>query len=40
MAVSVYVLAPYDFEAAKQGFAADWLLKRFAINYAVAFAYV
>ena len=39
IAVAVHVFTPYDFEAAKEGFAADWLIKRFLLNYAVAFVY-
>lgn len=39
IAVSLHMFAPYDYEAAKEGFAAGWLLKRFALNYTVAFIY-
>ena len=39
IAIALHVFAPYDYEAARQGFSASWLLPRFALNYSVAFVY-
>eukprot|EP00040_Diaphanoeca_grandis_P025498 m.141293 g.141293 ORF g.141293 m.141293 type:complete len:487 (-) comp30177_c0_seq1:252-1712(-) len=39
IAVALHVFAPYDYAAAKEGFAVGWLLDRFFLNYAVAFIY-
>jgi len=39
MAITIYVFFPYPIEQAKDGFAAGWMLTRFALNYSVAFAY-
>jgi len=39
MTFAVYKLAPYDLNAAAQGFALNWVLKRFMTNFAVALTY-
>jgi hypothetical protein len=40
MALAMHVYNPYPIQEAKEkGFAADWMLRRFAINYGVAFLY-
>lgn len=35
----VYIFFPYDLEAAAKGWSLDWVGKRFAFNYALAFCY-
>lgn len=39
IAAALHRFAPYDHAAAADGFAVGWLSKRFALNFAVAFAY-
>jgi sterol desaturase/sphingolipid hydroxylase (fatty acid hydroxylase superfamily) len=40
MALSIHMFVPYPIEEAKEkGFASDWMLARFALNYSVAFLY-
>mmetsp|Transcript_47648 Transcript_47648/g.137118 ORF Transcript_47648/g.137118 Transcript_47648/m.137118 type:complete len:452 (-) Transcript_47648:247-1602(-) len=37
--LAVYLCFPYDFDAARAGWAMDWVLKRFAVTASVAFLY-
>ena len=39
IAAAVYVLAPYDLQAAKGGFAWGWVSRRIAVNFGVFLAY-
>ena len=39
-ALATYAIAPYDLEAAAQGFAWSWIAKRAAVNTALVFGYV
>lgn len=39
IAVLLHGFAPYEMGAARTGFAVDWLLRRFVLNYFVAFSY-